>query len=248
MRDELPPLGPQSFPFEEDEVLLAAPLAAAGTAPVIDVMVAFTPRTRQAAGSAQAVQRQVQLAVAETNQGYESGDMSTDLTRLSRTGDGYLDAVHQARTTYGADLVSLWIESKQQCGIAHLLRNPNRVDPAIGFSVVARECATGHHSFGHELGHNMGAAHAREANTGPGAFAYSNGFKQPGKFRSIVSYDGACACPLVNFWSNPALRVNNFPAGNGTTQNFPGPQRPDLELRDSRRSGAGGQLRRKDLR
>jgi hypothetical protein len=41
----------------------------------------------------------------------ESGNFSTDLTRLAGNGDGYMDNVHVLRDQYGADLVGLVIGS-----------------------------------------------------------------------------------------------------------------------------------------
>jgi hypothetical protein len=97
---------------------------------VIDVMVVYTPAARIAAGETAAMNALIQLGVDETNQSYanslvtqrirlvykaevaytESGDFGTDLNRLTNVSDGYMDEVHSLRDTYGADLVSLWIE------------------------------------------------------------------------------------------------------------------------------------------
>jgi hypothetical protein len=80
---------------------------------------------------------------------------------------------------------------------------------------------TGYYSFGHELGHNMGLNHARPDPTGPGAFAYSYGYKNPGDaFRTVMAYccgyeTGACrsGCPRVLHFSNPNVLYGGNPTG-----------------------------------
>ena len=204
---------------------------------VIDVMVVYTPTVTMKSGGANAAQQLVQLGIAETNLGYqnsgviqrvrlvysgevqytESGSMNTDLNRLTAPDDGYIDVVHRLRDNYNADLVSLWVDSSEYCGLAWLLSNPSVPRPERAFSVVHYTCATGNYSFGHEMGHNMGANHAREDSTGPGAYPYSFGYKQPdgsNPFRTIMAY--ACLttdCARVNYWSNPSVNVNGQPAG-----------------------------------
>ena len=104
-------------------------------------MVVWTPAARQKAGGAQAMQQLVQLGVSGNESGipeqrrqsaspagllgrselYQSADMETDLDRLTGTNDGYMDQVHQLRDAWGADLVSLWAERDDFCGMAHLL-------------------------------------------------------------------------------------------------------------------------------
>jgi hypothetical protein len=201
----------------------------------IDVMVVWTPASRQKAGGLQAMQQLVQLGIAETNQGYrnsgislqvrlvysgevnytEASDIDTDLTRLIATNDGHLDQIHQLRDTWGADLVSLWAEHDDFCGIASMLSNPAR--PDRGFSVVARSCATGYYSFGHEMGHNLGATHAAGDGGGPGYYPYSQGWKVNGRFRTVMAYLGTCQCDRVNYWSNPAISYSGVPTGTATT-------------------------------
>ena len=205
----------------------------------IDVMVLYTPAARVAAGGSTQMQQLVQLGVAETNAGYansgvvqrvrlvysgevnytEAADFSTDLNRLSNSGDGYLDEVANLRNTYGADLVSLWrAPNSQVCGLAWLLDRVDLSPSALsmyGFSVVAEDCATGYYSFGHEMGHNMGADHAKDDNAPHGPYAYGSGYKQTTgtRWRTIMAYDGSCICPRINFWSNPTVLYNGLPAG-----------------------------------
>ena len=152
----------------------------------IDVMVLYTPAARQAAGGTSSIQQMVQLGVALTNQGYansgviqrvrlvearevnytEASAIATDLQRLGNSGDGYLDEAATLRNTYGADLVSLWVHTAEStCGVGYQLTDTSFSPAALsvlGFSVVEQDCATGNYTFSHEMGHNMGAAHARD--------------------------------------------------------------------------------------
>ena len=200
----------------------------------IDTLVLYTPAARIAAGGTTSIQQLIQLGIAETNQGYansgivqrvrlvdareirypeSSAGMFTDLTRL-RQRDGFLDEAHTLRDTYGADLVSLWVNSPERlCGIGYLLQDPTMPSSFLaqyGFNVVQQACATGYYTFGHEMGHNMGAHHAKDdvdsnGNAPRGAYSYSNGYKNLAftKFRTIMAYDGNCSCPRINYWSNP---------------------------------------------
>jgi len=203
---------------------------------LIDVMVAFTADARQAAGGSERMRQLIQLAVAETNQGYqnsgvkhrlrlvafgevnyrETGDFTADLDKLTSTTDGIMDEVHAARDRFGADLVSLWVEKGNYCGLAWILSNPSRPNPAMGFSVVRRDCATGALTFGHELGHNLGATHAPDDPTSQGAYPYSHGYKQMTQapfFRSIMAYDCAGGCPRINYWSSPDVTYQGAVGG-----------------------------------
>jgi hypothetical protein len=191
------------------------------------------------------MQQLVQLGIAETNQGYansgvihrvrlvntqeinyvESSSISTDLSRLRSKTDGIMDEAHTLRDIYGADLVSLWVDTPENtCGIGYILSDPSFSAAALavnGFSVAEQKCATGNYTFGHEMGHNMGAHHAKEdlnsdGSVPTGAYPYSNGYKQQtgsNRFRTIMAYDGDCKCPRIDYWSNPNVTSNGLPTG-----------------------------------
>jgi len=211
----------------------------------IDILVLYTPAARIAAGGATGIQQLIQLGIAETNQGYansgviqrvrlvhagevhyseSSGGISTDLTRLRTPRDAFLEEAQTLRDTYGADLVSLWVDSPERvCGIGYELQDPT-LPPSFltqyGFNVVQQSCATGNYTFGHEMGHNMGAHHAKEdldsdGSIPRGAYSYSNGYKNLTftKFRTIMAYAGTCGCPRINYWSNPLVNYAGLPAG-----------------------------------
>jgi hypothetical protein len=145
----------------------------------------------------------------------ESGNISTDLTRLRNTTDGFMDQVHQLRNQYKADLVALIVDNGGgYCGIAYVMANGPRASFAnYAFSVTDRECVV-NNTLTHELGHNMGNAHDR-ASGGTGAFAYSYGYRDTvGKFRTIMAYPcPTVSCPRVKYFSNPKIKINGRPAG-----------------------------------
>ena len=157
--------------------------AAADTGDVIDLLVAYTPAARAAAGNIDAF---IQSAIDNTHRIYansnigfrlrlvhkyqvsytQDSDMRVDLKRLSDDSDGYMDEVHSLRDRYAADLVALFVGSDRNsnaCGVAwttNFGKYPNSDLSDDGFSVIAQNCETStSHSFAHELGHNQGAAH-----------------------------------------------------------------------------------------
>jgi hypothetical protein len=231
--EEAPPI---PVPIEPGQSTSLSSLAAADDGSVIDVLVVYTSAVAKASPN---ITAEIQLAVDETNQSYansgvaqrvrlvhaaqvqyaETGKSDTDLTRLRNPNDGYMDEVHSLRDTYGADLVSLWVESLDACGIGFLMTNASHTFESFAFSVIARQCATGYYSFGHEMGHNMGATHDRYVNDGDGVYPYSHGYVYtPGKWRTVMAYDRKCSdkgysCTRIPYWSNPGVSYQGSPTG-----------------------------------
>ncbi len=238
-------IDPSAFPREappipvdntgKDSSRNSIPASGGDTGATIDVLVAYTPATRSAAGGTSAMQSLVNLAVTETNTGYsnsgvnqrvrlvystevaytESSDTdagwSTDLSRLQSKTDGNMDSIHTLRDQYGADLVVLIAEKSYYCGLGYMMSTLSGTFESNAFCVVARICATGKYSFAHEMGHNMGSNHDH-ANAGgsSGVYPYSFGYQSPSKaWRSIMAYDCAgTSCTRINYWSNPGLIWN----------------------------------------
>jgi len=127
------------------------------------------------------------------------------LNALVSTNDAKLDGVHAQRTATSANLVVLLVGNATSCGMAKL-----SAVASTAFSVVNGGCATGSYSFAHEIGHNLGAKHAREDYATPTAddnYGYKN---VAGKFRTIMAYDPG---KRVNYWSTPDLFYNGMPLG-----------------------------------
>jgi len=204
-------------------------------APIGDVVIWYTPAARAAAGGTNAMNAQCQLAVDTANQTYvaslvtnrlklvfrdeiaytESGDVETDRNRLKGTSDGFMDFVHADRDFFGADFVSLFVESPDACGIAYC--TPDGSDE--GFCVVHRPCASSNFSFAHEIGHLQGCAHNREdAGSGCNEFCYSYGHRFFGNsgtgWRTVMSYDtDPSQFTRVGIWSNPDVSFDGRPCG-----------------------------------
>lgn len=202
---------------------------------IIDVMVFYSINARNGAGGTAAIENTIDLAIDWTNTSYQnsqvihrlnlvhkaevtysdSGSLSTDLSRLRGTSDGYMDEIHALRNTHRADLVALIVESPG-CGIAYIMTNVSPTFESSGFSVTMRSCAVGNYTFGHELGHNMSARHdwiADPTNNSP--FTYNHGHIAPGNlWRTIMSYGSSCGdCPRLGYWSNPDVLYNGIPMG-----------------------------------
>jgi hypothetical protein len=240
---ELPPLVPP-VPAAGD---LPAVAAAASPQPddggTVDVLVFYTTAARQQAGGSEAaVRARIALGVAETNVAYansgvahrvrlvgaelvgyrESGDLSEDLQRLTSDGDGQMDIVHARRPAAGADLVSLIVGSTAggACGVAWVMQDLSIGFAPYAFSVTAYPCISPNYTFGHELAHNMGTAHAPEDPNAPPVLPYAYGYKDPAqRFRTVMAYDCPAGCPRVLHFSSPMATYEGEPTGTPALQN-----------------------------
>jgi hypothetical protein len=198
------------------------PAAAADSGTLIDVMVVYTTTVKDAHGGQNGIEALIALGISLANTAFtnsqinaqfrlvhaaetayaESGNYNTDLSRLQSTNDGLMDEVHALRNTHKADLVTL-IEDNigDACGVAYVMDSVNANFSGWAFSVVEDDCISGY-TLAHELGHNMGSMHDR-AEGGTGAYPYSFGHKEAGKFRTIMAYPCSPSCPRINRFSNP---------------------------------------------
>ncbi|WP_422507546.1 zinc-dependent metalloprotease [Stenotrophomonas sp. GZD-301] len=205
--------------------------ASSGTPATIRVLVVATNGAVAAYGGN--MQSLVQLAVAESNQGYvnsnvgitlqlagyetttytESSSFSTDLARFRQTSDGYMDSIHTSRNNTRADVAVLVINNASSCGLASGIGST----ASTAFAAVHWDCATGYYSFAHEIGHLQSARHdiATDSSTSP--YAYGHGYRyEPATgtgWRTIMAYNCTRSCPRLNFWSNPNINYNGIPMG-----------------------------------
>lgn len=200
----------------------------------VDLLVAYTPAARVQEGGSAAIEALINQRVAGMNSANknsglsftfelvhvmetsypETGDVRTDLQRLSYDGDGHLDDVVQARDLHQADMVSLIIAQSKvnnSCGIAYAMQSLSTAYASSAFNVAALDYAgpptCNPLTMAHEFGHNMGNHHDR-ANAGSyTVFPYSYGYQSPNStFRTIMAYQCANAiCPRINHWSNPEI-------------------------------------------
>ena len=250
-------IDPSAFPPEAEPIPVeqpegtaadAVPAATADDGSVIDVMVVYTPAARDATGGGPAMTNLINLAVAETNQSYlNSGiiqrlnlvyatevaytetSFSAALYDLTGTSDGKMDIVHTLRNTYYADEVVLIIDDPEYCGLAWLMQDVSTSFQDHAFAVVNWYCATGYYSFGHELGHNMGAQHDHYAvdkyGQAAGAYWYSYGYVNTSRrWRTVMAYNDACGdlgfyCDRIPHWSNPSVPYDGYPTGASNADN-----------------------------
>jgi peptidyl-Asp metalloendopeptidase len=217
--------------------------ATADAATIVDVLVVYTAEAVSGAGSEEALNTEILLALSETNEGYvqsnvehrlrlasqeqlewdetaERFDFSSTLTMLANPSDNIMDEVHALRDAVGADEVVLIVEGDNSyCGIGYLMTHPSAAFAPFAFSVVARVCAAGNYSFAHEVGHNMGSNHNHSA-ASDGAYPFSYGYQAPDVgVRTVMAYGCPTSyCRRVNRWSNPATSWESHAlgvAGNG---------------------------------
>ena len=201
----------------------------------IDVAIFYTPAARRAAGGTAAIEAEIDLMVAETNQAYrdsgvhqrvvlaareevqytEADSVHTDVRRLADPSDGHLDEVHTIRDRVGADLVHLVAGPGPICGVAADIAS--RADTAFG--LTRRYC--GGIVFAHEMGHNMGLQHDRHVACGyscsnwpaPYSHGYVNqrsfatGAPQSLRWVTIMAYRDQCLAE--GFDCETVLRFSN---------------------------------------
>lgn len=195
---------------------------------IIRVMVHYTSSAASASGNISAL---VDLAVAETNQGYtnsgvlidlilahksqvtytQSGSFSTDLSRYRGTSDGYMDSIHTTRNSVAADVGVLLINNSSSCGLASSIGST----ASTAFAVAHWSCATGYYSFGHEIGHLQSARHDPATDPSTSPYSYGHGYRYLGSpdWRTIMAYDCPGGCPRLNYWSSPLRTFNGVPMG-----------------------------------
>jgi hypothetical protein len=226
-----------------------AALGLGSGAPVVDVLVLYTGQALAGEGGPAAMAALVDLAEAETNgalanSGFslrvrvvqaaevaysESGSLFTDLERLRFSGDGHMDDAHAARDVFGADVVSLLVDSRQSCGNAYLWNDPpNAAFEAFAFSVVSRHCAASNLSLAHELAHNMGCDHDHaHATPSGGAFPYSHGHQTASGYRTVMALPPGG--PRIPYFSDPDATYQGDVLGESS-----GPNAADNVRRSSR--------------
>lgn len=161
----------------------------------------------------------------------ETGNISTDLSRLASTTDGFMDDVHTLRTTYGADLCGLITSTPTNtCGLGYLNTNPTNYSNTAAFTVSLLNCAVSNYTLSHEMGHNMGLRHDWYVDTGTTPCSNQHGYVNQTavtlgtssttsqRWRTMMAYNNQCSdnginCPKANRWANPIVNYNSEPTG-----------------------------------
>jgi len=204
----------------------------------IDVLVAYTDDARRDMGGTNQILTRIDLSIAASNRAYDNSGIGfqlhlvhtvefdydedtstygTHLTRLRERNDGYIDEVHDLRDQYGADIVTMMVDDGRFCGVARLMTNLSPGFESSAFNIVTWFCAAGNLSFPHELGHNMGACHARGDGGGcnnGGLYNYSVGHRFGGpndqRYRTVMAYSPGTR---IEQFSNPDVLVGGDPTG-----------------------------------
>jgi hypothetical protein len=205
-----------------------------------DVLLAYTPAAKVAAGGTASVEAECVSAIAIANTantessvdaefrlaymdevvGYTEGTFGEDLSRLRSTTDGIMDEVHTWRAKYCADMVGLLrAGASTYCGLGYLMSTPggSAAFASSAFTVTHRNCIS-YNSVTHEMGHNMGCNHDR-ANAGSGGvFSYSYGWRTSGSpvYRSLMAYAPGTR---VSRWSGPSVTYSGQTMGTTTENN-----------------------------
>ena len=204
----------------------------------VRVLVVYTPALLTRQGGLAGMRALIDLMIQSANQAFEDSGInprlvlahsalldyvaetsSTDVHRLRRNDDGYMDEVHALRNEYAADLVHLLTESNTgPAGSAVRILGESLTyaeDKAFAVTATAHE-----ETFTHEIGHNFGLKHDRYSAPNvddaiyPYAFGYTNNkaFEPDASFasrwRTIMAYADRCGnagfgCGRLFRFSNP---------------------------------------------
>lgn len=209
---------------------------------VLDLLVAYTPESLARAGGEAQMQAIIANTVARTNRSFTNsgigsqarvvgtmvtaqaqGSISHDLEldAVTDAGDGRYEDVHAMRDAVRADQVTLLIaNTTQYCGLGWLRGKADRA-----FTTVDVSCAANGLTFGHELGHNLGADHDASAGSPPfGLIPDARGYINPARtWRTVMAYPTGCADPYSCTWlehfSNPNVFYGGEPTGTAGANN-----------------------------
>ncbi|WOH37644.1 PKD domain-containing protein [Thalassotalea fonticola] len=199
----------------------------------IDLLSVYSNDALNNAGSAEQVETIIQAAVDAANNAFvnsnisiryrlvytasvnynTSGTTSNDLPWLRS--DSQIAAL---RDQYGADMVSLIVDTSDSCGTGYVQQTPGSGFASFAFQVTDIDCAVGNLTFGHEHGHNLGMEHNPSNSSAypeNGSYLWSFGHYINGSYRTMMSYSDPCSsiCPRAQQISNPNVIHNGYATG-----------------------------------
>jgi hypothetical protein len=131
-----------------------------------------------------------------------------------------MDGVHALRATYNADLVQVWVNTSDVCGVGYK-PDDGQFAATAGFSLKLVTCAAS--TTAHELGHNLGLNHDRfqtenDRREETGSLSGHGFVDVYNKTRTIMSYDDHCedlgfSCERIRIFSNPKIIKNGVKQG-----------------------------------
>ncbi len=209
----------------------------AGTILEINLLGAYTALAYTKLGGVPA--DKIALDVAIVNQGYANSSVPLHLNLVgvaavsaSYNERGYSDsaqpllditsgtgfnfsAIRSQRTTLAADLVTIYVDRPEYCGVAWV---NSSLSSSYAFSAINAAC-NGTASLAHELGHNMALRHDRYVEAAASSSVYNYGFvSTAGRFRDIMAYNNQCtalgySCTRITYYSTPAKTYNGYTIG-----------------------------------
>ncbi|MGI9264192.1 MAG: M12 family metallo-peptidase [Gammaproteobacteria bacterium] len=241
-RDDAPPQGADGDAAPESDVVVPDEDGLVE----VKIMVVYTPAAAEEtfAQTGVAIEDKITVAVDKANIGLEgqanvtlklvhmqqvayteTGDIYFDLKRLEcpcdhkfkkLVGDNHLNEIFPLWKQYEADIVSLWIDSPHESGIAFVMPVRSTDFARRALNVVSWQAATTRLTFEHEIGHNFSARHNWAMDpTNHKPYTYNHGnVDTASALTTIMSYESTCLvlgywCLRLPIWSDPAY----LPAG-----------------------------------
>ena len=173
----------------------------------------------------------IDQVIAETNEGYKNSNIPVRVrlhcVQESDIQDGQdssavLQQFSQSQTNFNAvrksaDAAILLVNSFSSpgaCGVNWF----DTISAGQTIGTVAKGCALGYYSFGHEIAHGFGLAHDRRvASSSSTNYGYGN-IIMPGRYRTIMAYSSSGEL-RVNYYSNPAVNFQGVPTGTASNDN-----------------------------
>ncbi|MEW6999328.1 PKD domain-containing protein, partial [Colwelliaceae bacterium BS250] len=215
----------------------------------IDLLSVYSNDALINAGSTEQVETIIQAAVDAANSAFINSDISvryrlvyTASVNYNTSGTTSNDLpwlrsdsqIAALRDQYGADMVSLIVDTSDSCGTGYVQQTPGSSFAAFAFQVTDIDCAVGNLTFGHEHGHNLGMEHNPSNSSAypeNASYLWSYGHYINGSYRTMMSYSDPCSngCPRAQQISNPNVTLNGYATGitnerdNARTGNLTGP-------------------------
>jgi hypothetical protein len=205
----------------------------------LDILVLYTDAAAQEKGGVNGIKSLAGAAVGNVNEALKNSGVSeraklVAVEKINHTSSGNLGSdiskiagdsqVASWRTKHKADLVSMLVKSSSgsTTGIGHLgSANGNK---GAAYS-VCKVTAVGApiRSFAHEIGHNLGCAHAKDQGGSSGAFSYSYGWRFKGtddkNYRTLLSYQKNAGEARIPYYSNPSVQYKGMATGTSAADN-----------------------------
>lgn len=218
---------------QQDSTPILNNIAASEAMTIIDLLIVYSNDALADAGSTAQMEAIAQAAVDASNNAFINSDMTLRYrlvhtqhvnydTAGNTTDDLYwVDSdpeVADLRNQYGADMVSVIVDTPGSCGTGYVQRNPGSGFAPWAFQATDIDCAVGNLTFGHEHGHNLGMEHNPEnssATSSTASFPWSFAHYVNGSYRTMMSYSAQCpnGCPRAQQISNPDIIYNGVASG-----------------------------------